>query len=220
MHGSPFQAPLETLAQLSWLDWTCVGILVLASVVGLCKGFVWQVGRIAALAGAVLLTVQWGPDVGGWLATRFGHGPGDPGGYLFLGRGILFVGGLAGGLVLASAAARAVSRGPLKAVDRLGGGVVGLALGSGVLIAAFAGALLFVPGASSNEDAQSSHAMRYSRQVVGMLGDWAPDGLRRVYGFSVDSKALAPRSRALDLPRGPEPANSDPAPAAATGSTR
>lgn len=200
-----FSDLLDRLANLGWIDWTCLGILALTFVIGLCKGLIWQTGRLSALGFAFFAAVQWGPDVGQWLAVRFGRPSFDPGPYLIGARAILFFGALFAGLALASAAARAVQKGPLKALDRIGGGAVGLAIGSALLVVAFSAALTWVPGAKSKVEHEPSYALRYSRLAVLALGDWAPPGLRRVYDIEDDPVSPAPTAvpgRALDLDEG------------------
>lgn len=122
----------------NWLDILLLIILVLTVMFGLIRGFVRQViGLIAVIAG-FFLAAHYYPFLVRTIRRALANGKwADLVAFLLIFFGVLAVGSLAGFLL------SKLMRGPLRLVDRLLGGLLGLAKGvliSGVIVA---GLLMF-----------------------------------------------------------------------------
>ena len=188
------QDTLGSLAQLdsiAWIDWTAMVLLAVFFILGLFKGFVWQVSRIATLVAAWFLAGHYGPQgaelCGGWFdpAATPAELP------LFLSYAILFI--LA--VVLLSLVAwllqKLVKESGLTSADRLGGAFLGLCTGGVGVVVLLAGLLMLLPNDFAIVQAATrSHSMRFSQQALKLMGDTVPEPVQRV--FKVDEKPAAP----------------------------
>ena len=76
--GQGWLAALKNLDAIEWIDWTAIVLLFVFFLLGLFKGFVWQVSRILTLVGAWFLAGRYGPDGEVWLHEMFDSGTTDP----------------------------------------------------------------------------------------------------------------------------------------------
>ncbi|MEF7613259.1 CvpA family protein [Aquincola sp. MAHUQ-54] len=135
---------LGPAASLSWIDWALLAVLAISVVVGLWRGFVFEVmslvGWIAAYVAAQALTPLVAP-----------HLPiGEPGSALNFGAGfaLMFLGALIVWSLLARLVSLLVQATPLSLIDRVLGAGFGLLRGA-VLLLALATVVAFTPAARS-----------------------------------------------------------------------
>ncbi len=64
---APDPSLLEALQQIGWVDRTALAVLLVFFVIGLFKGLIWQVSRVAILVLAYYVAGQFGHPVADWL---------------------------------------------------------------------------------------------------------------------------------------------------------
>lgn len=132
------------LPELSWIDWALLAVLLVSVVVGLLRGFVFEVmslvGWLVAWFGAQYLA----PDLAPWLPV------GAPGSALNLAAAFVlaFVGILIVWALLAKLVRLLIHATPLSVPDRLLGAGFGLLRG-GVLLLALATLVTLTPASQS-----------------------------------------------------------------------
>lgn len=182
---------LQQLELLGWVDRTALAVLVVFFVIGLFKGLIWQVSRIAILLVAYVVAGRFGADVGGFLArTPAVSGPDGPHAVdtpettLYLAYVLVFL----GVLILLSLAAMLLQKLAAKAglgfFDRLGGGLVGVATGACVVLFGLFVIHMFFRSSKLAEAAETSHSLRLSRSAIDLLGRGVPDDLRTVLALA------------------------------------
>lgn len=182
-------APIvQTLQNLGWVDITALGVLLVFFVMGLFKGLIWQVSRIAILVAAYFVAGQFGHDVAEVLGRKepvpnplgtatnpatggtVQVGTVDVDTTLYLAYCLLFVGVLIVLSLLAMLIRKLAHKAGLGFFDRLGGGVLGVATGACVVLAGVFGINMFFPQSELARAASESHSMRLSRQAIDMIG--------------------------------------------------
>ncbi len=172
----------SALEALSWVDITAVAVIAVFSILGLFKGLVWQISRIATLVGAYVLAAMYGPDLGSWLFHDSLQGA-DERLPLYVAYLTIFVGVLVVLSLLALLLNKLVERVGLTFYNRVGGGVLGVGTGALVVLLLLGLAFMFLPEDSGVvEAARSSRSADYSRRAVEMMGDLVPDGMRELFG--------------------------------------
>jgi len=171
------------LQSLGWVDLTALGLLGLFFLIGLWKGFVWQVSRIVILGAAVWLASRWGRGLGSLYSSWISGEPTpqqlQTAGYLAYAT--VFLGVLVVLSLLALALQNLVKKAGMTFFDRLGGGVFGVVTGAVGFVCLLTAAKMFLPGSSVVMAAEDSHSLRYARQGVERLGEVVPDDLRVLY---------------------------------------
>lgn len=165
---------MDTLAALSWLDWTLLVVLAVSVVVGLVRGFVFEVMSLA-----------------GWVVAWFGAQwfAGDLGPHLPVGTAgsalniavafvLCFVGVLIVWSLLARLVRLLVQATPLTVPDRLLGAGFGLVRG-GVLLLAVATVVALTPAVNS-QGWQRSHAARLLAAAMQGLKPLLPGEVTRL----------------------------------------
>ncbi|MBL9078980.1 MAG: CvpA family protein [Planctomycetes bacterium] len=187
--AAPAPSPdlLQSLQHLGWVDLTALAVLLVFFVIGLFKGLIWQVSRIAILVLAYVAAGRFGATVGAWFARtpavggEPGRATGDtPDTTLYLAYVLIFLAVL---VVLSLASIllqRLAQKAGLGFFDRLGGGVLGVATGACVVLFGLFVVNMFFQGSHLASAAHSSHALRLSRRAIDLLGDGVPDELRTV----------------------------------------
>ena len=165
---------LATFTALSWLDWTLLALLLLSVVIGLVRGFVFE---LLSLAGWVVawFAAHWGAPL---LAP---HLPvGSPGSALNMGVafGLCFVAALIVWALLARLVRLVIHATPLSLPDRLLGAVFG-ALRGAVLLLALATVVALTP-ASQSQTWRTSHGARWSTQTLAALKPLLPPPVVRL----------------------------------------
>lgn len=130
------------MAQLSWIDWALLAVLLLSVLVGVWRGLVFEVmsliGWVVAWVGAQLL----GSELAPWLPV----GQTDSTARVLASFVVAFVGILLAWALLARLLRLLVHASPLSLPDRVLGGGFGLLRG-GVLLLALATVLALTPAA-------------------------------------------------------------------------
>jgi len=192
---------VSTLQQLGWIDITAISLLAVFFLLGLFKGFLWQVSRVAILVVAYAAAARLGQGLSevlvGWTAT----GPGQPSAdqretAFYVACVLIFLGVLVVLSLLALLLQSLVRKAGMGFYDRLGGGVVGVATGGVVVLFLLTGVFMFFPNSNVALAAESSHSLRLSRQAMTTLDRVLPPELQRV---------LLPAT-AVDPAHGPGPA--------------
>jgi membrane protein required for colicin V production len=214
---------LQQLQALGWVDHTAIAVLAVFFVIGLFKGLIWQVSRIAILIAAYVVAGRFGGDVAAMLAgpgtapvTVDAPGPGADAAAapsettLYLAYVLLFLAVLIVLSLLAMLLQKLAAKAGLGFFDRLGGGVLGVATGACVVLFGLFVVHMFFRESQLAVAAESSHSLRLSKRAIDWLGDTVPDELREVFALSpLDEPGSAPGDRAFDplpgVPNPPEP---------------
>lgn len=180
------QHAMHELATMTWVDHTALAVLLVFFVIGLFKGLIWQVSRIGILAAAYVVSCRFGSD----LAAMFARTPavgGDASAAaptettLYLAYVLLFLAVLVALSLLAIVLQRLADKAGLTFFNRLGGGLVGVGTGGAVVLFALFVVHMFFAGSPLAQAAERSHARRWSRQAIDLLGPRVPDELRAVF---------------------------------------
>ena len=181
---------LQQLELLGWVDRTALAVLAVFFVIGLFKGLIWQVSRMAILVAAYVLAGRYGADVGAFLARSpsvggtAGPEPIDtPDTTLYLAYVLLFLAVLVVLSLLAILVQKLAAKAGLGFFDRLGGGVLGFATGACVVLFGLSVVYMFFRGSELAHAAESSHSLRLSRTALDWLGKTVPDDLRSVFAL-------------------------------------
>jgi membrane protein required for colicin V production len=152
------------LLQLGWVDLALIGVLLLSVMVGVLRGFVFELLSLAGWIAAWFAAQWFAPVVAPYLPV------GTPGSAL--NHGAAFVATFLAALVVWSLASRLVRllihATPLSLFDRLLGAVFGLVRGA-VLLLAVATAIGFTPLAKSTAWQQSRGAAVLNAVLQGLL---------------------------------------------------
>ncbi|MCY7316478.1 MAG: CvpA family protein [Rubrivivax sp.] len=168
---------LPTLPELSWLDWSLLAVMALSVVVGLVRGFVFE---LLSLAGWVIawFAAQWTAPM---LAPHLPLGTaGSEGSALPLGAAFVlcFVAALIVWALLARLVRLLIRATPLSLPDRLLGAVFG-GLRGAVLLLALATAVALTP-ASQSQPWRTSHGARWLGQALTALKPLLPVPVARL----------------------------------------
>ncbi|MFY9344228.1 MAG: CvpA family protein [Planctomycetota bacterium] len=187
----PAQPPnpelLQQLQTLTWVDHTALGVLLVFFVIGLFKGLIWQVSRIAILVVAYVITGRFGGTVADLIAGPPAEAPpGTPPPAettIYLAYVLLFLAVLIVLSLLAMLLQKLAAKAGLGFFDRLGGGVLGVATGGCVVLFGLAVVHMFFQGSQIAAAAGQSRSMQWSTRAIDWLGERVPDDLRKVFGL-------------------------------------
>jgi membrane protein required for colicin V production len=193
------------LEVLGWVDMLALCILLFFLIMGLVRGFVWQVAQLVKLVGGFLAANQFSQQVGVWLS-----GPRLQAPYSTYLAYILVFGAFALGVTIICVLVEKLLRSlKLKSYDRLAGGGVGVL--NGALLVAAVVLLLYAypPFASTRLDIADSHAGAYAARGALLTRELMPADIRIlleeiVDPETVDRLAAETRDRQLPIPV-PEP---------------
>ena len=173
----------EDLYTLGWIDLTAAAIILVFFVLGLFRGLVWQVSRVATLVLAYILA--------GWLGTALARaiGPWFPAETApevprYIAYFLVFLVVLIALSLLAKFIHRLIQQSPLSFYNRLGGGLLGVATGWLCVIAGLTGvqmangALQFGDGVA--EAAAQSHSRSISDTMLQRTGSLLPEDWQAV----------------------------------------
>lgn len=172
---------------LGWVDASALGVCAVFCVIGIFKGMIWQVSRVAILVAAYYGAMEFGEPLSDIMLAWTHTGPDAPTGdqvttaqciaYVLL---FLFV--LVGLSLLALLLQSLARKAGLGFYDRLFGGALGAATGALVVLVLMTGVLLFLPPQSRVAmAAHDSHSLRLLQDGISELGGVAPPALRRVF---------------------------------------
>ena len=175
---------VRELQHLGWVDVTALCVLGVFCVLGLFKGLVWQVSRIAILIAAYVLAGRYGPDLGAFIAgvrDSASQPAAAPETTVYVACALVFLVVVVGLSLFAVLLRKLVHRAGLSFFDRVGGGVFGVATGGCVVLALLFVVNMFFRQTHVAEAASSSHSLRLSTRAIELLGDKVPDDLRRAF---------------------------------------
>ena len=153
---------------IAWIDWTAMVLLSVFFILGLFKGFLWQISRILSLVAAWFLAGYYGPDgadlIGGWFAP--GTSPEQlP---LFLSYVMIFVAAVVLLSIIAWLLQKLVKETGMTFYDRLGGAVLGLGTGACGVLLILAGVRMFLqPDSEIVASVQNSQSMQIGQKTLG-----------------------------------------------------
>jgi membrane protein required for colicin V production len=181
---------IDQLSSIEWIDWTAIALLGVFFLLGLFKGFVWQVSRIVSLIAAWFLAGHYGVKgselIDGWAGPSTSH----PDLHLFLAYVVIFVLVVVVLSLVAWGLQKLVKETGLTFYDRVGGAVLGLGTGALGVVILLAGMYMFMPANFKIvAAAQRSQSMKFSQKALGLLGDRVPEPMRRVFSLSGEPSA-------------------------------
>ena len=169
-------------ASLGWFDITALAILLLFFVLGLFRGFIWQLSRIVTLVLAYVAAGAWGPRLRDATLNWYSVNTQETELPLYVAYFGIFLGVLIAISVIAHFLEKLITKSGLSFYNRLGGGVLGVATGAAVVLALLSGVFMFF-GSEGNvaQAARSSKSLEYGRHVIDFLGDLVPQKVRQVF---------------------------------------
>jgi membrane protein required for colicin V production len=204
-------AAIDALQHLGWIDITALSLLGVFIVVGLFKGFLWQVSRVAILVMAYGTAAQFGDRLGEQLlqwtvSSPNGPSPDQRETAFYVGCVLIFLGVLIVLSLLALLLQKLVTRAGMGFFDRLFGGVVGIGTGSVVVLFLMTLVLMFFPRSAIAKAAESSHSLQFSRWAMDRLAGVLPPELHKV--FEPPAEARGPAMQPMtNVPGGVPPAD-------------
>ena len=176
------QADPGLFASLGWFDITALAILLLFFVLGLFRGFIWQLSRIVTLVLAYVAAGAWGPRLRDATLNWYSTNTQETELPLYVAYFVIFLGVLIVVSVLAHFLEKLITKSGLSFYNRLGGGVLGVATGAAVVLAMLSAVFMFF-GSEGNvvKAARSSKSLEYGRRVIDFLGDVVPQKIRQVF---------------------------------------
>ncbi|MEY2716328.1 MAG: Colicin production protein [Planctomycetota bacterium] len=172
-------ADLRAIAEgLGWIDASALSVCAVFGIIGIFKGLIWQVSRVAILVAAYYSTVEFGEPLTSVLLDWTNTGPDAPTddqsttarifAYVFL---FLFV--LVGLSLFALFLQSLARKAGLGFYDRLFGGALGALTGGIVVVVLLSGVMHLLPDTRIAEAAESSHSVRLLKQGIAGMGEGA-----------------------------------------------
>lgn len=182
----PGNEVVTALQNLGWVDITALSVLGVFFVIGLFKGFVWQVSRVAILVVAYGLAAHFGQAGADLLlsATHSGPEPATQGQQetaFYVACVLIFLVVLVVLSLLSLVLQKFVKTAGLTFFDRLGGGVVGVATGGCVVLFLMTAVLMFFPRSEIAAAADESYSLRLSRKAIDLLEGALPPELTKIF---------------------------------------
>lgn len=173
----------QVLGNLGWVDLTALALLAVFFVLGLFRGFVWQVSRIVTLVLGCLVAARLGPGFAGRLAGWFQEARANPELALYIAYFAIFLVVLLLVSFVAYFVQKLVARIGLSFYDRLGGGVLGIGTGALVVVVGLTLVLtlfasMFGSGHQVVQAARRSQALHFSKLTLRELGELVPAPIR------------------------------------------
>lgn len=177
------EAGVQVLGNLGWVDLTALALLAVFFVLGLFRGFVWQVSRIVTLVLGCLVAARLGPGFAGRLAGWFQEARANPELALYIAYFAIFLVVLLLVSFVAYFVQKLVAKIGLSFYDRLGGGVLGIGTGALVVVVGLTLVLtlfasMFGSGHQVVQAARRSQALHLSQLTLRELGDLVPAPIR------------------------------------------
>lgn len=194
----------QNLDPISWIDLTSAAMLLVFLVLGFFRGFIWQMSRLVSLLLAWILANQFHVDLTTFFQEKMGlFVEADYATYVSF--FVIFIGVLILLSVLTMVIEKFVEKLNLTFYNRLGGGVLGVAQGVGLLLAAVGLVYLVTPTESVlAKEVQTSRTGRFARVVVNQLDGFLSDDILVLYGLKLpagimgDEQDLAPDDKQDD----------------------
>ncbi len=174
------------LNELSWIDVTSLGILLVFGILGLFRGFLWQASRLLSLLLGYVFASIFAENFATWLTVKLSIKNEKIA--VYLGFFLIFVGVLVVLSVLTMILQRFVKQLELSFYDHLGGGFLGVLTGAALMIAALGAAFWAFPQTSLVVEARQSNTGIIARKVVETFSDLIPIQISELYGVHSDHK--------------------------------
>jgi len=201
-HNPPMnssQPDAGILATLGWIDLTAIAVLLVFFVLGLFRGFVWQVSRIMTLVLAYVAAGMYGQNVADRIQSWFPANA-HPQLPLYIAYFCVFLVVLVLVSLIAFFVEKLVNRTGLSFYNRMGGGMLGIATGACVVLAMLASIMMFLgSGSSVVQAAQSSRSMQVSKKALQVIQNVVPEPVLDVFGVAHSTTAKpAPHEQPRD----------------------
>lgn len=184
--ATPTGEAIQSLQHLGWVDVTALSVVATFLVLGLFQGIVWQVSRIAILLIAYGLSSHLAQNLSAFL-LGFTQKPDETASQeqvetaYYVACVLIFLLTLIVLSLLTRLLQHLVRKAGMSFFDRLGGGIVGMATGSVLVLVGLTAVFMFVPGSSVAQAAESSQSLKVSRWAVQQLGSFVPPELQKVF---------------------------------------
>lgn len=168
------------LSSLSWIDITSMVLIAVFGVMGLVRGLVWQISRLASLVIGYIAAVRYAEDVAAWLINWFKIE--DHALAVYIAYAVIFVAVLVLLSVITGLLRKLLHKSGLTFVDRMGGWLFGLVTGAAVIIVALTLIFAFAPkGSEIVHEVQASHSAKYAGRIVNKFDQYLPEDIRKLF---------------------------------------
>ena len=174
------------IQQLGWLDLGALIILGFFLVMGLLRGFVWQVVQFAKLVGGIVLANLFATTVGGWITSDKLQPPYST----YLAYVLIFLGFAIVMTIVAKLLEESLKKMELKSYDRLAGAALGLASGWLMLTVVVMFLYSRPPLDSTRNDNSTSYAGAYAARTALVAGPMLPAEVKQLYERIVDPSSV------------------------------
>ncbi|MHC4899895.1 MAG: CvpA family protein, partial [Planctomycetota bacterium] len=124
----------SVLRSVEWIDWTAITVLGVFFIMGLFRGFVWQISRILSLLAGFVVAGIYGESGAALIHRWYGGGAPVSGVTVYLAYVFIFLGVVVLLSLVAYFVQKLVKKSGLGFYDRLCGGLLGVATGACVMI--------------------------------------------------------------------------------------
>lgn len=166
-----------SLASLGALDIISLVILVFFFVLGLIKGFTWQVVRLATIVVGMAAAKALAPDFKGFLERTFTSLQ-DSQYTIYVAYFTIFVAIFIAGTILAILLSKVIKKLKLRSADSFFGGLVGLLTGASILIVLVIVLLSIFDEGAIHDEVKESHTFRYSGWAIDKATPFIPPEIR------------------------------------------
>lgn len=182
MNSSPPDAGI--LANLGMIDLTAIAILLVFFILGLFRGFVWQMSRIVTLILAYVAAGMYGSEVAIRIDSWFPENSPEqlP---MYIAYFCVFLVVLVIVSLVAFFVEKFVNRTGLSFYNRIGGGLLGIATGACVVLAVLAAIVMFLStGSDVVRAAHSSRSMKVSQRTLEVFNTVVPAPVLEAFGVT------------------------------------
>ena len=187
------------LNELSWIDFTSLGILLVFGILGLFRGFLWQASRLLSLLLGYVFASLFAEGFAAWLTVKLSIQ--NERIAVYLAFFLIFVGVLVLLSLLTMVLQRFIKQLELSFYDHLGGGFLGVLTGAALMVAALGIAFWAFPKTDLIVEARESSTGVIARKIVETFSDMIPPQISELYGVS--SKKGPPQQKGKNFQQPP-----------------
>ncbi|GEM_PF-2073586 len=187
------------LNELSWIDFTSLGILSIFGILGLFRGFLWQASRLLSLLLGYVFASIFAEGFASWLTTKLSIQ--NERIAVYLAFFLIFVAVLILLSLVTMVLQRFIKQLELSFYDHLGGGLLGVLTGGALMIAALGLVFWAFPKTDLVVEARESSTGIVARRIVGTFSDLIPPQISELYGVSSKSKKEGAKEEAQENSR-------------------
>ncbi len=170
------------LNELSWIDFTSLGILLVFGILGLFRGFLWQASRLLSLLLGYVFASLFAESFAGWLTEKLSIQ--NERIAVYLAFFLIFVGVLVVLSLFTMVLQRFIKQLELSFYDHLGGGVLGVLTGAAIMMAALGISFWAFPNTGLIVEARESSTGTIARKIVETFSDVIPPQISELYGVT------------------------------------